>query len=283
MSVQYPKMTISDVRDFLDTVVLYQISDDAVSGFFLRKGYPAPSQQEDAIINLVWEIMKAAGGETDVNLETVEAEFSGRVHALLDEFDDAALGDVDFWSYLAVRFFWPFVHARQHASWSAAEGKPTDPDRPDAEKLKLERYLIGRDHYQIPLRMYLRGQAIKDGDDYSLAEVPGTDFWRSQILGVRTSHYPSLARAVVRTQKDRELGVEEQRPPGRRVNRLRSNIEFAQRTDEENEELVSDLWKITKADAEALSAKKATRKKAAESKKAASKAPSSGSGASETL
>jgi hypothetical protein len=283
MSVQYPKMTISDVRDFLDTVVLYQVSDDAVSGFFLRKGYPAPSQQEDAIIDLVWEIMKAAGGETDVKLERVEAEFSGRVHALLDGFDDAALGDIDFWSYLAVRFFWPFVHARQHASWSAAEGKPTDPDRPDAEKLKLERYLIGRDHYQIPLRMYLRGQAIKDGDDYSLAEVPGTDFWRSQILGVRTSHYPSLARAVVRTQKDRDLGVEEQRPPGRRVNRLRSNIEFARRTDEENEELVSDLWKITKADVEALSAKKATRKKAAASKKAASKATSSGSEASESL
>lgn len=263
-------LSVSEVHDFVDTVVLNQVSEGAVSGFFLRKEFPPPSAEEMKIVELVSEMMAAANGEMDERLEKIEAAFSGKVHSLLDGFEDSLLGDVDFWSYLAVRYFWPFIHARQHASWLAAEGKPADPYRPDGEKLKLARYLIGKDHYQIPLRMYLRGQAIKDGDDYSLAEVKGTDFWRSQILGVRTSHYPSLARVVVRAQKDRDLLVEQQRPPGRRINRLRSNIEFSMRTDDDNEALVAEIWVETEQDKSAAAEKKAN-KKAAASKKSAGK------------
>ena len=263
--MNHPRLSVSEVRDFIDTVVSNQISDDAVSAFFQRKEMPSVTEREESIVRLVAEMMVVAAGDIDEKLEKVEAAFSGRVHSLLDEFEDAALGDVDFWSYVAVRFFWPFIHARQRASWLAAEGQPNDSDRPDEEKLKLERYLTGKDHYQIPLRMYLRGQSIKDDLDYSLAEVPGTDFWRSQILGVRTSHYPSLARVVVRTQKERDLNVNQQRPPGRRINRLRSNIEFARRSEADNENLVSDLWVVTEADEKASAMKKAAKKTAKKS------------------
>jgi hypothetical protein len=90
--------------------------------------------------------------------------------------------------------------------------------------------------------MYLRGQAIRKGEDYSLATVEGTDFWRSQVLGVRTSVYPPLARSVVSRQSDKQLSVNDQRPPGRKVNRLRANIEFALLNDEETMELVESIW-----------------------------------------
>lgn len=269
--MRHPRLTVFEVRDFVDAVVANRVSEDAVSGFFQRKEMPAPTDLERAVIDLVSEMMAATAGQVDEKVEKIEAAYSGRVHSLLDEFDDVALGDVDFWSYLAIRFFWPFIHARQRASWLAAEGQPGDLDRPEDEKLKLERYLIGKDHYQIPLRMYLRGQSIKDDHDYSLAEVPGTDFWRSQILGVRTSHYPRLARVVVRTQMERDLNVSEQRPPGRRINRLRSNIEFAQRSEVDNENLVADLWVVTEADEKASLMKKAVKttakKSSAKSKK----------------
>ena len=70
---------------------------------------------------------------------------------------------------------------------------------------------------------------------------------------------------------ERDLNVSEQRPPGRRINRLRSNIEFAQRSEVDNENLVADLWVVTEADEKASAMKKAVKtsakKSSAKSKK----------------
>jgi hypothetical protein len=245
------------VRNFVDTVVQSGVSEDSVRAFFVHKEFPPVTPRERLVQDLVSRIVQELSGETGEKAESAEAQFSGEVFQILDSMDDAALGDEAFWSYLAVRFFWPFIFLRQQAAWLAAAGMPVNSDEPDHEKQKLERYLIGKDHYQIPLRMYLRAQSIRHVDDYSLANVPGTDFWRSQVLGVRTSVYPPLARSVARNQLEKAIKVELQRPLGRRVNRLRANIEFAQISESEADEIVSKIWQISDEDVKALSEKKA--------------------------
>lgn len=242
MTNNYPLLRRSDVRDFVDTVVRPGATPDTVEAFFIRNEFAPVTPQEKKIVRLVQSIVSDCAEFTDKQVEPVEAKYSGDVHALLDTWPDEAIGDERFWSYLSTRFFWQFVKIRQAGAWSAAVGEPSNPDNPESEKEKLERYLVGRDHYQLPLRMYLRGQAIKNGDDYSLATVDGTDFWRSQILGVRTSAYPPLARSVVAHQKVIGLNVEEQRPPGKQVNRLRANIEFATLNEPECDALVEPIW-----------------------------------------
>lgn len=268
MHSDHPRLTPADVRDFVDVVVRQGVSEDAVKGFFIRKGFPDVTPDEKKLAQLVDEIVRSCGSDSDRNTESVEAAFSARVFGLLDLFDDVALGDEGYWSYLAVRFFWKFVAIRQRSAWLAAVGEPRNPDQPDSERQKLERYLIGKDHYQIPLRMYLRAQSVRGPDeDFSLTEVPGTDFWRSQILGVRTSVYPSLARSVASEQKLKELNVEEQRPPGRMVNRLRANIEFTRHEEGEARALVEAIWVASSTESKSASSKPV--KKPATSKKAA--------------
>lgn len=242
MTIDYPRMTRSDVRDFVDTVVRPGATADTVEAFFVRNEFAPVSPEEKRIVELVRSMVLACGVGTDVRTEPIEAEYSGEVHTLLDTWPDEAIGDERFWTYLSARFFWEFVKIRQASAWSAAVGEPSNLSLPDSEKQKLERYFVGRDHYQLPLRMYLRGQAIRDGRDYSLALVEGTDFWRSQILGVRTSAYPPLARSVVTAQKMVGLNVKEQRPPGTQVNRLRANIEFARLDEAECDALVKPIW-----------------------------------------
>ena len=142
-----------------------------------------------------------------------------------------------------------FIQIRQRRSWKAAQGSGSEKNERDnsgeaVEHYPLERYFVGKDHYQLPLRMYLRAQAIRDGEDFSLAEVPGTDFWRSQILGVRTSAYPSLAKAVVSCQKQEELSISDQRPVGRDVNRIRVNIDFFYHTPAETMAIIQPMWRM---------------------------------------
>jgi hypothetical protein len=93
--------------------------------------------------------------------------------------------------------------------------------------------------------MYLKAQAIRNDEDFSLAEIPGTDFWRSQILGVKTSAYPSLAKAVVGCQGEQELSIADQRPVGRDVNRMRVNIDFFDYSPEEAMAIIEPIWRIS--------------------------------------
>ncbi|MFZ4720844.1 MAG: hypothetical protein ACOYMR_15570, partial [Ilumatobacteraceae bacterium] len=182
----------------------------------------------------------------------------------------------EFWSFLAVRYFWEFISLRQNAAWKKTQGEAVDADIGDSDKEKLERYIRGKDHYQLPLRMYLRAQAVDDEGDHSLTEINGggTDFWRSQVLGVRTASYPALARSVARAQDAAGLNVDEQRRPGRRVNRLRVNIEFFMHTDDEAEAIITPLWVVTPQDEIELEAQRAQRQanqKARTSKKSGAK------------
>ena len=244
MSVKHPRLSRSDIREFIDSVVALGATNESVEAFFLHRNFPPASSQENQIADLVSKMITECGENRDRAIESVEAKYSAEVFQLIELWPDEAIGDEGCWNYLSTRFFWQFVQYRQTGAWKRAMGEVSEPDEQDSEKRKLEVYFIGKDHYQIPLRMYLRGQAIRTGDDFDLALTPGTDFWRSQILGVRTSVYPPLARSVVALQRERSLSIEDQRPPGRRINRLRANIEFALHSEAEAEILVNPIWAV---------------------------------------
>ncbi len=264
MSFEHPRLEPAQVRDFIDKVVSRgSINEDAVRGFLVRLGV-GEIEEAAAIDRVVRDIVDDCGTLVGQALEPVEARHCRAVFDVLDPIPPSALGDVAFWSFLAVRHFWPFIARRQHAAWTAVRGQPGNPDEPQSERQKLERYVIGKDHYQLPLRMYLRAQAVRDVDDFSLTEIDGggTDFWRSQVLGVRTSLYPSVARSVARAQADQQLDIDGQRPPGRRVNRLRANIEFIDYSDNEAMSLIEPLWLVTDEDRAAAEAKRKAKKAA---------------------
>jgi hypothetical protein len=281
MRRNHPRLDRDAIREFVDSVVSKSPDDSAVSGFLLHKDVDETGWTNKSLQRAVEALLKDCGPIRNSDLEPVEALHSGPVYEAINEFDDEALGDEAFWSYLAVRYFWRFISYRQEAAWLAAQGEPSNPDMPDSEREKLERYLIGKDHYQLPLRMYLRAQAVGAEGDYSLTDIDGggTDFWRSQVLAVRTSWYPPLARSVVRAQRRTQLNVEEQRPSGSRVNRHRANYEFVLHDDDEAAAAIDGLWALTLKDelelAEKKSKKKATKTAAKKTptKKAAAPGP----------
>lgn len=264
----YPRLSPADVREFVLTLSQDEIDETLVKTFLESKGIDVRDNHDAALDRLVVELVVACGDLNDKKLEAVEAQYAGPVHVILDAYPDEQLGDSQFWSFLAVCYFWPFIKRRQSAAWLKVTGLAVDEETPESENQKLERYIVGKDHYQIPLRMYLRAQSVRFGNDYSLAhaEGAGTDFWRSQILGVRTAAYPPLARAVATVQTELQLGVEEHRPSGRRLNRLRANVEFYSYSSSEAEPVVRGLWQLTDADREEIRLKRAERASASRRK-----------------
>ena len=270
---RYPILSHSGVSDFVDIVVRGAPDDEAVRGFLLQRGVKEAGFENEELDDVVAGLLKACGSLLNSELEPTEGKFCGPVYQAIERFNDEALGDEDFWSYLAVRYFWRFISLRQNNAWLDVQGKSGHEDEGDREKVKLERYIRGRDHYQIPLRMYLRAQAIRDGEDFNLAAIEGgsTDFWRSQVLGVRTSAYPPLARTVARSQEAMQLDIEGQRPAGRRVNRLRANVDFVLHDDGDAAAAISGLWLVTEEDLAKAAAKKSVTKRGTAAKKAPAK------------
>jgi hypothetical protein len=254
----YPRLSPADVREFVLTLSQDEIDETLVKTFLESKGIDVRDNHDAVLDRLVVELVAACGDLNDKDLEAVEARYAGPVHLILDAYPDEQLGDSQFWSFLAVRYFWPFIRRRQSAAWLKVTGRAGKEETPESENQKLERYVVGKDHYQIPLRMYLRAQSVRDGNDFSLtyAQGAGTDFWRSQILGVRTAAYPPLARAVATVQAELQLGVEEHRPSGRRLNRLRANVEFCCYDSGEADLVVRGLWLLTDADRDEIRQKK---------------------------
>ena len=245
MGANYSRLSASDVRQFVATVVKAGISEEKVLAFLLQRNMTTICEGEVELSDLVHEMVGACKNEIDKATDPIEGLFAGRLFLILEGLPAEALGDPDYWSYLSVRYFWPFIQIRQQRSWRAAEGASSKGEDRDSEAEKLERYFVGKDHYQLPLRMYLRAQAICNDEDFTLAEIPGTDFWRSQILGVKTSAYPSLAKAVVSCQGEQELSIADQRPVGRDVNRMRVNIDFFDYAPEEAMAIIEPIWRIS--------------------------------------
>jgi len=248
----YPKLETPHVREFARTLIKNpDLDQESVDEFLSNRALDEPSldlrnlESVASSLNLRVE----ADGRVDRALEDIEAEFSTGVFDAMETIPLEALGDVEFWSYISVKYFWQFVAKRQRGSVIPKPKEPMGSDDEEQqegeEKLPIARYLIGKDHYQIPLRMFLRAQSV--GGASFITDHPikkGTDFWRSQILGVRTSAFPSWTRAVVAAQSVTQLNVTpEQRDSGKRINRLRANISMALHNDDEAAEIVNPLWR----------------------------------------
>lgn len=160
--------------------------------------------------------------------EELEGRFSGAVHRALRELPIEVLDDPGFWRYLSLVDFWWFVAVRE---------------APAIGRGNVMTYVDGGKEC-VPLRMFLRGQAVRLDDDYALAEgLPkSADFWRSHILRVQTGTAPPLARAFVRLQMHTGMVSDRLRPFARRLNRLWTNVVFYTWTEDECFDLLYELY-----------------------------------------
>jgi len=160
--------------------------------------------------------------------EAFEGRFSGDVHIALRDLPIEALDDPGFWRYLSLVDFWWFVAVRE---------------APAIGRGNVMTYVDGGKEC-VPFRMYLRAQAIRDGDDYSLAGAlpKSADFWRSHVIRVKTGTAPALARSFARLQIDKAMVSDEVRPFARRMNRLWSNIVFHTWDDDDCDRLLAQLY-----------------------------------------
>jgi hypothetical protein len=262
----HPVLEPSAARDFVhELLVRPGLSQDEVDAFLTERAGAIGSPNLDlrGVARAASDLDAAIGSKKDSALEPVEAGHSVAVHLAISRLPLDALGDVDFWTYLSAKFFWRFVVARQNATVGKMQGHSGSADEGDEEssRVPLERYVIGRDHYQIPLRLHLRAQAVDAASDPTLgADLDlGTDFWRSQILGVRTGAFPAWSRAMVAAQRETKLSVLDQRGPGSRVNRLRANVDPVLHTEAEAAAIVDPLWSAAAARPKAPKAPKKSR------------------------
>lgn len=188
--------------------------------------------------------LDALGPDPGRAVELLEGEFCGPVHRALSKVPIEVLDDPAFWSYVSVRHFWRFVLVREHKSVRRLLGRPEPAEGEVERDLPLRRYFDGADVYQIPLRLFVRAQAVDDGDDYALAAavVDGTDFWRSHVVRVSTSYFPPLSRALARAQATHPLNTTPLRAAARRINRYRANMHPVLLDDDDQDRIVAEFW-----------------------------------------
>ena len=158
-----------------------------------------------------------------------EGEVAASVFPFLDSVPTEVLDDLGFWRYLSVRYFWWFVSWRE--SGPIASGN-------------VATYTsANRNTEQIPLRLYLRAKAIRNGDDLGLASAleKSTDFWRSHVIRVRTGTAPKVARAFAEMQKETPLPTNPLREYARRLNRTWTNANLNLLSEEQAKALIEEL------------------------------------------
>jgi hypothetical protein len=169
----------------------------------------------------------AADGEP-LSPESVEGGIAGDVHRALRDLPIETLDDPGFWRYLSLVDFWWFVALRE---------------APAIKRGNVMTYVDGGKEC-VPFRMFVRAQAIRDGDDYSLAGAlpKSADFWRSHVLRVKTGTAPPLARAFARLQADKKMVSDDVRPYAKRINRLWTNVVFHDWNDDEADQLLKGMY-----------------------------------------
>ena len=172
-------------------------------------------------------------------LERVESELCGPVHAALCTHPTEVLDDQRFWRYLAVRYFGEFIVWRE--SRALINGN-------------ISKYFVASSGVEsLPLRLYLRGQAvISSSDTYELASaVPaGTDFWRSHVLRVRTGRTTPLARSLAEMQSKERLATTPLRQLARLINRMWANVLLSEYQAQDSAKLIAQLRKKIEEESE---------------------------------
>lgn len=162
--------------------------------------------------------------------DRLEGQLAGHLHQKLHRLPTQVLDDPGFWRYVTFGDLWPLVRWRESDQFD--KGADTYIKYVDATKPTE----------CVATRMYLRAQAVRDGDDYSLATIPrATDFYRSHVIRVSVGAAPAVARAFAREHKVNRRPTPELREFARRLNRHATNLVLPLLTEEESAELIEEL------------------------------------------
>jgi hypothetical protein len=215
LTVRYPTIPAGKLAEGLDDLIEGAVDDLGAEAVMFGSG-PA---FDDGPLNAAVDDIRSAldhrlgdSGSADLDDDQFEGAMSARLYEALSEYPVEILDDPAFWAYLAAGPLWFFVKWREDPTKRKRDG--------------YQEYVDGRvNHACVPLRMYLRAQAVVDETDTSLpsAVTRGTDFWRSHIIRVRTGAAPDLARAVTEQQRDSRMAVGPLREYAKRINRRWSN------------------------------------------------------------
>lgn len=162
--------------------------------------------------------------------EEFEGLVAGELHRALRDYPVEALDDPGFWRYVSLAKLWWFIEEREAGPLGRGNHLT---------------YIDGlRPAECVPLRMFLRAQAIRNDDDYHLASSmkQATDFWRSHVVRVRTGGAPPLARGLTRLQAAERMPTEELRQYAKRINRLWTNVVLDRLDDDEADRLMRELY-----------------------------------------
>lgn len=227
--MRYPALTLSRTRELIDSL---RIADDALWDsvvVWVGSGRDIDlTPLAEAAERMRAEFADGRGAEGAMSAEDLEGRFAGDVHSTLRDVPVIVLDDPGFWRYLAMRHFWWFIAEREAGPVSRGNAIT---------------YVDGGAE-SIPFRMFLRAQAIRDGDDYSLAgALPrASDFWRSHVLRVKTGTVPALSRSLARLQVDKQMPSTEVRPFAKRLNRLWTNLVFEIWPEDDCDALIAELF-----------------------------------------
>jgi hypothetical protein len=228
--MRYPILTRSKTQ----AIARQLVTDPTSPNWELERVWVGSGQQADLraltseLASMRIEFEKRDTRVATSSPEAFEGRFAGPVHLALRDLPIEALDDPGFWRYLSLAHFWWFITVREARS---------------IERGNVMTYVDGGKEC-VPFRMFLRAQAVRNGDDYSLAgALPrSADFWRSHIIRVKTGTVPPLARSFARLQRDKHMASDDVRPFARRMNRLWSNIVFQIWDDDECDELLAELY-----------------------------------------
>jgi hypothetical protein len=212
--MRYPSIPAALVRERLDDLTSGKLTDMSDLATPSGDGADVDLAALEAAIDEIRGALDEhrAGGGDGLDADQFEGRMAGVLHRALKDLAVEVLDDPAFWAYIAVGRLWFFVRWRE-----------------DPADRKTETYHVYVDGTKadacVPLRMFLRAQAVEVDGEYSLASaIPaGTDFWRSHVLRVRTGGKSALARAVAIEQRDRRMTVDTVRAYAKRINRRWSN------------------------------------------------------------
>lgn len=144
--------------------------------------------------------------------EQYESELCSRTHQALKDLPNEILDDPKFWQYLAVNYFSVFIMWRE----TKALGRGN-----------ILTYFKATPNYAIPLRLFLRGQAVVEATgkyDLAAAIPQATDFWRSHILKVQTGRARRIVRTFAEMHRDKRMMTEQLRGFAKGINRMWANV-----------------------------------------------------------
>lgn len=186
---------------------------------------------DEAVRRMTARWVEFLGSEDGGQPEEFEGLVAGELHRALRDLPIETLDDPGFWRYVSLAKLWWFIEEREAGPISRGNHM---------------KYIDGLKPAEcVPLRMFLRAQAIRDGDDYDLASSMkrATDFWRSHVIRVRTGGAPPVARSFTRLQVEKQMPTTpELRPLARRLNRLWANVVPDRLDESDADELMAELY-----------------------------------------